>query len=52
MIYCANTLIGNFMYSKSTMGGVVVEIVDIRSHEQLQYGGDDTVEEDLGCDQA
>ena len=32
--------------------GVVVEIVDIRAHEQRQDGGDNTVEEDLGCDQA
>ena len=33
-------------------GGVVVEIVNIHAHEQRQDGGDDTVEEDLGCDQA
>ena len=32
--------------------GVVVEIVDVRAHEQSQYGGDYTVQEDLGCDQA
>ena len=34
------------------MGGVAVEIVDIRAHEQCQDGGDNTVEEDIGCDQA
>ena len=26
--------------------------MDIRNHEQIQDGGDHTVEEDLGCDEA
>ena len=33
-------------------GGVVVEVVDVRSHKYSQDGGYHNVEEDLGCDQA
>ena len=51
MISCGNMLSGNSC-SQNPPWDVVVQIMDIRAHEQLQYGGDDTVDEDLGCDQA
>ena len=41
---------GEFHALKIVYGGVVVKVMDVGAHEFCEYGGENTIEQDLGGD--